>query len=172
MSAARREALAKILQQALDRDAKTKATLVSQPVLVRPLPMQLKAQPLVLPGLPPVFHASNWDEWYKHVAAAVYERWSRVDVRPGSASVRITAWKNHGVDCRIVGFTPVSDLQRDADAEVKFREAAIATVNTFNGDGLWEFPPMVNAPKSIVFDDGHESFSRWACWMRGSAHAQ
>jgi hypothetical protein len=117
------------------------------------LPIELRAVGKSLPGLntaPPVYR--DWGDWYLHVARAIYERWKIASVGPGEATLEITVYATHDVDCKLVGFAPVKDVKRDAKAESHFREAAIFAVNSLNRDPVFEFPQNSERPKKVTFD--------------------
>ena len=112
----------------------------------------MKAQELVLPGsgLAPV---SSWEDWYKRVAKAIYDRWSQNTAGPGAATVSITVFNSHFVDERVVEFVPAFGVDRNVELESGFKQTALQSVKSLSGDELWAFP--INAPrrlKKIVFE--------------------
>ena len=121
------------------------------PIRVRTID-EMKATQLALPkpkGEPP---ASNWEEWYERVAKAMYAQWKQNSVGPGSATVLITAYVSHDVDCRITGFVAADDVKRDAQGEENFKKAALNAVSSLSGDDVWAFPPFFRNPKKVTFD--------------------
>jgi hypothetical protein len=110
---------------------------------------QLMATQKVLPSLPP---PKNWDEWYKRVAAATYDRWKQNTAGPGAAIVLIKVFDSRTVDCRVTEFTPATGADRDASSEQKFKEVALQCVSTLSGDPLWQFPATPPIPRKIAFD--------------------
>jgi hypothetical protein len=110
---------------------------------------QLIATEKVLPSLPA---PKNWDEWYKRVAAATYDRWKQNTAGPGAAIVLIKVFDSRTVDCRVTEFTPAAGADRDANNEQKFKEVALQCVSSLSGDPLWQFPPIPPVPKKIAFD--------------------
>jgi hypothetical protein len=113
---------------------------------------QLKAIEMTLPEAK-VAPPANWDEWYERVAHAIYGQWKQQSaVGPGNATVLITAYRTHDVDCKIEDFTPAADVKRDLNAETRFRDASLRSVSSLSRDPLWEFPIGQNQPKKIVFD--------------------
>jgi hypothetical protein len=122
---------------------------VIQPSTGRP---QLKAVQKSLPGTqlaPP----ASWEDWYQRVAKAIYAQWrQQTEIGPGSATVLITVFNTHDVDCKISDFSPAGDAKRDAASESKFRNASLRSVTSLNGASVWEFPVAATKPKKISFD--------------------
>jgi hypothetical protein len=110
---------------------------------------QLMATQKVLPSLPA---PKNWDEWYKRVAAATYDRWKQNTAGPGAAIVLIKVFDSRTVDCRVTEFTPAAGAERDANNEQRFKEVALHCVSSLSGDPLWQFPPNPPVPKNVAFD--------------------
>jgi hypothetical protein len=110
---------------------------------------QLIATQKVLPSLPA---PKNWDEWYKRVAAATYDRWKQNTAGPGAAIVLIKVFDSRAVDCRVAEFTPATGADRDANSEQRFKEVALQCVSSLSGDPLWQFPAIPPIPRKIAFD--------------------
>lgn len=122
------------------------------PFAVLPSPLQAVALPLPGTHAPPPYKPRDWNEWYQHVARAIYGGWARSSVGAASATVRVSVWPSRDIDCKIVDFAPAKDLARDAAAETRFRDTALAAVNALDGSEVWQFPDSVRPPKCIVFD--------------------
>ena len=132
------------------RNKQLKAQRAVQQVL--PGPTEMKATQLALPkakALPPT---TNWEQWYSRVARAIYEQWKQNSVGPGEATVLITAYNTHDVDCRITDFTAAEDVKRDAATETRFKQAALSAVSSLSGDDIWSFPLARTTPKKVSFD--------------------
>jgi hypothetical protein len=115
-------------------------------------PDEMKATQLALPKPKSEPPAGNWEEWYERVAKAMYAQWKQNSVGPGSATVLITAYNTHDVDCRITGFNAADDVKRDAQSEENFKKAALNAVSSLSGDDVWAFPPFLKTPKKVSFD--------------------
>jgi len=102
--------------------------------------------------LPSMSAPKSWNEWYKRVAEATYDRWKQNTAGPGAAIVLIKVFNSRAVDCRITEFTPAAGAERDADSEQKFKQVALQCVSSLSGDEIWQFPPISPIPKQISFD--------------------
>lgn len=112
----------------------------------------LRAVEMTLPNSAPQA-VSTWEEWYKRVAQAIYDRWSQNTAGPGDALVSINVSCTHYVDCRVVQFTPATGAARNVDAESQFKTTALNSISTLSGDPLWAFPTCASKNlKQIVFD--------------------
>jgi hypothetical protein len=116
-------------------------------------PPPMMATALLLPGLKPTVSMTglNWDQWYHRVAKSIYGRWQTEAVGPGIATVRLTVTKYRELNCQVVGFTSVSGVERNAEAEKAFREAALRSVNDVS---MFEIPEFPNKParQEVTFD--------------------
>lgn len=112
----------------------------------------LRAVEMTLPNSAPQA-VSTWEDWYKRVAQAIYDRWSQNTAGPGDALVSINVSWTHYVDCRVVQFTPALGAARNVDAESQFKTTALNSISTLSGDPLWAFPTCASKNlKQIVFD--------------------
>lgn len=96
--------------------------------------------------------AANWDEWYKQIAKSVYEVWTQNEVVVGGTTLQVEVWPGLELDCKVVEFTPPSDVKRDAKLETEFREAALRSMRSMKGSSALEFPACKPVPKSVIFD--------------------
>lgn len=110
-------------------------------------PLMARAQ--TMPGIE--VGVVTWEQWYKTVARAIYSRWRYAEVAPGVAKVRVTVLRNREMAARVVDFVPVLGVDRDADNEKTFREAALKAVN---GVASYEIPPFPKGEDSpqVSFD--------------------
>jgi hypothetical protein len=116
-------------------------------------PPPMMATPLLLPGLKPTVSMSglNWDQWYHRVAKSIYGRWQTEAVGPGMATVRLTVTKYRELKCQVVDFSSAVGVDRNAEAEKVFREAALRAVNEVS---MFEIPEFPNKParQEVTFD--------------------
>ena len=113
---------------------------------------EMKATQLALPKPKSEPPARTWEEWYERVAKAIYAQWKQNSVGAGSATVLITAYGSHDVDCRITGFVAADDIKRNAQSEENFKKAALNAVSSLSGDDVWSFPQISTNPKKVSFD--------------------
>jgi hypothetical protein len=114
------------------------------------VPTALTAQAFLLPELRTSV-VSNWDDWYQRVAGAIYSGWQNQQVGPGVATMRVTVTRTRQLSCQVEDFTPAADIERNADAETIFREAALRAVHLVNKFEIPDFPN--NASESSVSFD-------------------
>jgi hypothetical protein len=115
-------------------------------------PSELQAVEKTLPNSAPQAVAT-WEEWYKRVAQAIYDRWAQNTAGPGDAIISINVSNSHYVDCRVVQFTPALGAVRSVDAESQFKTTALKSISTLSGDSLWAFPSCASRNlKQIIFD--------------------
>lgn len=119
-----------------------------------PTPLALVATPLLLPQLQATAADANltWDEWYKRVATAIYDRWKHADVGPGLARVRVNVTAGRDLSCQLLDFYPAADMDRNVTAETAFRETAVRVVNSVNRFEIPELPPLSPDKKVVSFD--------------------
>jgi hypothetical protein len=133
-----------------------KATMPQLKTTISPIrvhtPDEMKATQLALPKPKSEPPASSWEEWYERVAKAMYAQWKQNSVGPGSATVLITAYSSHDVDCRITRFIAADDVKRNAQSEENFKKAAINAVSSLSGDDVWAFPPFFKTAEKVSFD--------------------
>jgi hypothetical protein len=129
----------------------TTEALPSPQYFVQPVvgegPLMARAQ--TLPGIE--VGAVTWEQWYKTVARAIYSRWRYAEVAPGVAKVRVTVLRNKEMAARVVDFVPVLGVDRNADNEKTFREAALKAVNSVESYEIPPFPKGVDSPQ-VSFD--------------------
>ncbi|HEY9785080.1 MAG TPA: hypothetical protein V6D17_06735 [Candidatus Obscuribacterales bacterium] len=132
------------------RAAPGRLTLEREAEKVVAVPLPLTTTALSLPGVSSGT-ATNWEQWYKSVATAIYGRWQYAEVIPGHARVRVTVESNRNVSCELVSFNPVPDISRDVTAETNFRESAVKAVKLVN---RWEIPefPSYSDRQSVTFE--------------------
>jgi hypothetical protein len=109
-------------------------------------PREAVAAQLSLPRHVP----ANWSEWYDRVAHAIYQVWQQQSVGPGDAAIRTTVFDTNDVDCQITDFQPAGDIARHAEAESRFRDAALAAVSSLDKSSVCQFPAV--HPKKVSFD--------------------
>lgn len=110
-------------------------------------PMMAQAQ--ILPGIE--VGAVTWEQWYKTVARAIYSRWRYAEVMPGLAKVRVTVLRNRELGARVVDFVPQLGVDRNADDEKVFREAALKAVKSVESYEIPTFPKGIDSPQ-VSFD--------------------
>lgn len=110
-------------------------------------PLMARAQ--TLPGIE--VSVVTWEQWYKTVARAIYSRWRYAEVAPGVAKVRVTVLRNRELAARVVDFVPVLGVDRNADNEKAFKEAALKAVNSVESYEIPPFPKGVDSPQ-VSFD--------------------
>jgi hypothetical protein len=103
-------------------------------------------------ALPMAPAPKSWDEWYKRVANALYDRWKQNTAGPGKAIVSITVFNTRYVDCRVSEFDPALGVDRDAQTESRFKQVSLQCVSSLSGDEIWQFPSVAPIPKQIAFD--------------------
>jgi len=114
----------------------------------RPVLPQLRAVTMALP----TDRATNWDDWYKKVAQAVYETWQQSGTGAGTAKLQIKVYPSRDVDCSIIDFSPATDLKRNQETESAFREAAIHAVNALNRSAVWQYPATAARTKQVIIE--------------------
>jgi len=119
------------------------------------LPVPLKATELSLMPKPAQKHLAppiNWEAWYKRVLYAVYGDWRAKADGPGKATLLLTVYDTKNVDAKVIDFSPANGADRNVKAETAFRESALKTITSLDGDDIWQFPVAAIRPKKIVFD--------------------
>jgi hypothetical protein len=111
----------------------------------------LEATALLMPELRVTAESLTWDDWYKHIAKAIYSGWQCAEVGPGVATVRVTVTSSRNLSCEVVDFTPAEGVTRDVATETAFREAALHSVNLVNKFEIPEFPTLGNK-QEVTFD--------------------
>jgi hypothetical protein len=120
-----------------------------------PEPVQMKATELSLVPRIPQKHLAppiNWQAWYQRVLHAVYADWRNDAVGAGKTTLLLTVYDTKNVDCKVIDFSPADGANRDAKAETAFRESALKTITSLDGNDIWAFPVAAIRPKKIVFD--------------------
>ncbi len=95
--------------------------------------------------------AANWSEWYQRICKIIYQHWLIDEACPGKACMRVTVWTGRYIESRVLSFTPVADLTRDASKETAFRETALRAINSLSKTQVLDFPEG-NERNKIVFD--------------------
>jgi hypothetical protein len=93
---------------------------------------------------------TNWGDWYRTVADAIYSRWQNIDVCPGTSKLEVTVKADHEISARVVEFVPAADIDRNVPRETEFRETSVRIVNNI---GFFEIPDFP-APQTeqVVFN--------------------
>lgn len=93
---------------------------------------------------------TNWGDWYRTVADAIYSRWQNLDVCPGTSKLEVTVKADHEISARVVEFVPAADIDRNVPRETEFRETSVRIVNNI---GFFEIPDFP-APQTeqVVFN--------------------
>ncbi len=95
---------------------------------------------------------SDWDAWYDKIGRAIYSRWERAEVGPGSAKVRITIDQFRNMSCEVVGFRPAAFTEHDSISETAFRVTALRAVRDLSQYEIPELPPLAPHKYAVTFD--------------------
>ena len=120
---------------------------------VEPPPTPLTASAKMLPELQTTLaeRALTWEQWYDHIAHAIYDHWRQIDAGPGTANVRVTIFSSRDVECQVRSFDPAPDIARDAVKETAFREAAVRAIDSVRPYEILDFP-FLSQRKQATFD--------------------
>jgi hypothetical protein len=93
---------------------------------------------------------TNWGDWYRTVADAIYSRWQNLDVCPGTSKLEVTVKADHEISARVVEFVPAADIDRNVPRETEFRETSVRIVNNI---GFFEIPDFPTPQtEQVVFN--------------------
>lgn len=120
---------------------RVEAVVAAQPLI---------ASALLLPELKRSSVVVTWDEWYRRVGRAIYERWQDIDEGPGTATVLVTVTREHQVSCLIDSFFPAPGIERNVTRETAFRESAVRTIDALTSADVPAFPSL-SAWQQVTF---------------------
>lgn len=127
----------------------TARPITAQPMYTRAEPVSNMATAALLPQFAAGRKCTDWGDWYRTVARAIYSRWQTADVCPGTAKLEVTVKADHDITARVIDFVPAADIERNVPKETEFRETSVRIVDNI---GFFEIPDFPGQQDQVVFD--------------------